>query len=471
MNSFTKLEYIKIIQIIEKYCNTSIGKKQCNLLSPSFNFDNVSILLNESLEALNLLNMRGNVPIYNVVDIELYVKSLQSNQILSTTGLLSIARLLKIARELKDYYVVEQWNTVANSENNNLKLDIKYLDKYFSSLYYNKEIENEIFFKILDENTINDNASSKLASLRRNRRNLERSIKEKLLNILHSPTYSKYLMEPVITIRNNRYVIPVKEEYRTFIPGLIHDISSSGSTVYLEPTNVFETNNKIATIKIEEEQEIEKILERLSNLLYEYTPNLQINIETIAHLDLLFAKAKYAKDNNCVMPILNKEKTVNLIKAKHPLIDKDKVIPIDISLGNTYHTLIITGPNTGGKTVSLKTFGLLLLMAYSGILIPCNEQSSICVFSKIFVDIGDEQNIQESLSTFSSHILNIVNIINEFDENSLILVDELGSGTDPIEGANLAISILQYFAKRNALTICTTHYQELKEFALVNKRF
>ena len=471
MDSYTKLEYIKIIQIIEKYCNTYIGKKQCKLLKPSFDYDNVLVLLNESVEAFDLINKKGNAPIYDLPDIEIYIKALESNQILPTSGLLSIARLLKTARELKDYYVSEQWNTVSNSENSNLKLDIKYLENYFSSLYSNKDIENEVFFKILDENTINDNASSKLASLRRNRRNLERSIKEKLLNVLHSPTYSKYLMEPVITIRNNRYVIPVKEEYRTFIPGLIHDISSSGSTVYLEPTSVFETNNKIATIKIEEEQEIEKILGQISSSLYEYVPNLQINIETIGHLDLLFAKAKFAKEYDCVMPILNKNKKVDLIKAKHPLIDKNKVVPIDISLGDTYHTLIITGPNTGGKTVSLKTLGLLLLMAYSGILIPCNEQSSICVFSNIFVDIGDEQNIQESLSTFSSHILNIVNIINKFDENSLILVDELGSGTDPIEGANLAISILQYFATRNALTVCTTHYQELKEFALINKRF
>lgn len=289
--------------------------------------------------------------------------------------------------------------------------------------------------------------------------------------MIHSANYSKYLMEPVITIRNNRYVIPVKQEYRSSIQGFIHDISSSGSTVYLEPTSVFEANNQIASIRMEEDIEIEKILEQLTASLFEILAELNLNLSTIGTLDLLFAKARYAQSYNGVMPILNQEKKINLMKAKHPLIAPNDVVPIDISLGETYTSLIITGPNTGGKTVALKTTGLLLLMAYSGIPIPCHEESQICVFDHIFVDIGDEQNIQESLSTFSSHMLHIVQITEQVTSNSLILLDELGSGTDPVEGASLAISILEHFVKIGALVSCTTHYQELKEFALVTDGF
>ena len=278
-------------------------------------------------------------------------------------------------------------------------------------------------------------------------------------------------MEPIITIRENRYVLPIKEEYKSQVKGFIHDISSSGSTVFIEPISVFDLNSEISNLKIEEEIEIERILAELSSMLYDYTFAMKNNISTLGDLDLIFAKASYSLDIDGICPKINDEKFVDFKSARHPLIDKNVVVPIDISIGKDYSCLVITGPNTGGKTVALKTTGLLLLMAYSGIYIPVKESSSIYVFDNIFVDIGDEQSIQENLSTFSSHISNIVEITNNITANSLVLVDELGSGTDPIEGANLAISILEYLYKANAITICTTHYQELKNYCLTHKGF
>ena len=331
--------------------------------------------------------------------------------------------------------------------------------------------KEKIFSIILDENTIADTASAKLNNIRRETKKLEQDIKDKLNSFIHSSTYSKYIMEPIITIRENRYVVPIKEEYKSQVKGFIHDISSSGSTIFIEPISIFDLNNEITNLKIEEELEIERILAELSSILCNYVSGIKSNISTLGDLDLVFAKAKYSIDIDGILPKINDEKYINLISARHPLIAKDIVVPINISIGKNYTSLVITGPNTGGKTASLKTTGLLLLMAYSGIYIPAKESSSIYVFDNIFVDIGDEQSIQENLSTFSSHMSNIVEITNNITPNSLALLDELGSGTDPIEGANLAISILEYLYKANATTISTTHYQELKNYCLVRDGF
>ena len=454
-----KLEYNKIIEDLEKHCKTYLGKNLCNSLKPSFSFESVDVLLNETKEADTLLHQKGTPPFYETDELEKYIKILKSNQTLSIKGLLNIGMLLRIARELKEYFYGNNTSSFMN------------LEKYFTLLYSNPSIEKSIFDKIIDENTIADNASKKLSSLRRNRKNFEQEVKDKLNGFIHSSTYAKYIMEPIVTIRNNRYVIPVKEEYRSYIKGFIHDTSSSGSTLYIEPTIIFELNNKINHIKIEEDLEIEKILHQLSASLYAYTVELDNDLNLIANIDLIFAKAHFGIEINGITPILNNEKFVDLYKARHPLIDKDKVVPINIGIGKDYVSLLITGPNTGGKTVALKTLGLLLLMAYSGIPIPCSEGSNICVFTYIFADIGDEQSIQESLSTFSAHMKNIVEITKKANDNSLVLLDELGSGTDPIEGAALAISILSYLKAISALVCCTTHYQELKEFALVTDGF
>ena len=456
------LEFNKIIDLVCNYSNTYIGKEKLKNLAPSNNSITVKELLEETFEALNLIYRKGQPEIANISDIDIWIKNLRSYNPLSAKALLDVASVLRTARVLHEYFFGDKEFNLS---------EFTSLEPLFSSLYFNKTIENKIFISIIDENTIADDASSKLSSLRRTRSNLEQSLREKLSNFIHSSSYSKYLMDSIITIRNDRFVIPVKQEYKDFISGAILDISASGSTVYIEPSSVFELNNKISSVKAEENLEIEKILKDLSTLLFSIVDELSSSLELIGTIDSIFAKAKYSKEISGIMPKINEEKFVSLISARHPLIDKEKVVPIDISIGQKYKSLLITGPNTGGKTVTLKTVGLLTLMACSGILIPANEGSSIYVFDNVFADIGDEQSIQESLSTFSSHMTNIIDILNIATSNSLILLDELGSGTDPVEGSSLAISILEYFHKIDALTICTTHYHELKEYALTHDDF
>lgn len=457
-----KLEYSEIIKLVSNYCKTYIGKETVSKLKPCFNFGEVSHLLEETTEAMDINIKKSNIPVCEIPNIDIWIKQLESTNVLSAKALIDVATILKVSRELKEFFFKDpSFNTNSFS----------ILFDYFNSLYVNKNIESTIFEKILDENTIADNASPKLSSIRKNKKKAEQAIRDKLDSIIHSSSYSKYLMEPIVTIRNDRFVIPLKQEYRNMIKGFIHDISSSGSTVYIEPLAIFEINNEINNLKIEENIEIEKILQNLSILLYKYTNELKNNVILIGKLDVLSAKVLYSKSIDGIKPTLNTQKYINLIAARHPLIDKNNVVPINIALGKNFNSLIITGPNTGGKTVSLKTTGLLLLMAYTGLYIPCNENSSICVFKNIFADIGDEQSISESLSTFSSHMTNIINITNNANENSLILLDELGSGTDPIEGANLAISILNYFYNMGCLVISTTHYQELKNYALITDGF
>lgn len=461
-HNLEKLEYNKILEKLSLYCKTYIGKNFAENLNPSSNKEYVNTLLTETSEAINLILRKGSIPIVEIANISMSIKKLESNLALSAKSLLEIANILKISRELKNYFY----------EDENFEISIfPLLDSIFSNLYNNLEIENSIFSCILDENTIADNASSKLSSLRKNRKKLEADIKESLNRILHSTNYSKAIMEPIVTIRNDRYVIPVKEEFRGLIKGFIHDMSSSGSTVFIEPMQVFELNNKIQSLKVEENAEIEHILEELSLNIVPYISELNNDVSLIGKLDFIFAKANLAKDMDAICPILNNKKVINLKKARHPLIEKEKVVPIDIKIGDSYSSLIITGPNTGGKTVTLKTCGLLTLMACSGLFIPAEEKSSIYVFDNVFADIGDEQSIQESLSTFSAHMTNIISIIKEATSNSLILIDELGSGTDPIEGSSLAISILEYFYKLGSLTLTTTHYSEIKNYALVTDGF
>lgn len=380
---------------------------------------------------------------------------------MSANSLLNLAYIFKLSQELKDYF---------NKDFLDLS-EYPILADLFSELYANKSVTDMILSCILDENTIDDKASKTLQSIRKKQKKLEQDIRTKLTDMLHSSTYSKYIQENVVTIRNNRFVIPVKEEYRSQIKGLIHDVSNAGSTVFIEPISVFEMNNELNSLKKEEEIEIERILQELTKLFYPYVKELQLDVDIIGRLDFIFAKAKFSKSIQATIPLINNKKEIHLKNARHPFISKDKVVPISLDLGDNFSVLVITGPNTGGKTVTLKTVGLLTCMAYSGLAIPCDENSSIYVFDAIFADIGDDQSISDSLSTFSSHMLNIVEITKYATENSLILVDELGSGTDPLEGSNLAISILDHFKTISSLTIATTHYQELKQYALVTDGF
>ena len=456
-----KLEYDKILEILSKYCVTYMGKELAKALMPSYSVNEVQEMLNETFEAVNL-SYRNSMPgFYEIDRIDIELKNLESSNTLSCRSLINLKNIFKLSNELKEYFSkdfldIEEYKT---------------LSKLFERLYTNKEIVNTITKSIIDENTLDDKASSNLNSIRRNKRKLEQDIRSSLNNFIHSSKYAKYIQENIITIRNDRFVIPVKAEYRSEIKGFVHDISNAGSTVFIEPISIFEMNNDLSKLKVDEEIEIEKILAKLTALFYPYTEELKSDMEIIGKLDFIFAKAKYSKEIKGITPTINQNKIVSLINARHPLIDKEKVVPISIELGNEFNTLVITGPNTGGKTVSLKTFGLLCAMACSGLNIPCKEKSSIYVFDKIFADIGDDQSISDSLSTFSSHIVNIVQITNNATENSLVLVDELGSGTDPIEGANLAISILDNLNSRKCLVIATTHYQELKNYALVTEGF
>lgn len=460
-NYLEKLEYYKILNELSKYAITYLGKKICLNLIPSNNKIEVQKILNETQEAVNILYRCNTPPLSEIADNTINIKTIESYGILSIKSILELANILTISEDLKKYFYTDYINTN----------EFPNLENIFSNLYSNTSITSEVSRCIIDESNIDDRASKELSSIRKKQRNIEQDIKSKLNTFLHSSTYSKYIQENVVTIRNDRYVIPVKEEYRNQIKGFVHDISSSGSTVFIEPISVFELNNEIANLKIEENLEIEKILQNLSKLFYPYAEEIKKDIESISKLDFIFAKAKYSKNINGITPLINDNKEVKLINAKHPLLDLTTAVPISLELGTNFSTLVITGPNTGGKTVTLKTIGLLTAMACSGLNIPAQEKSSIYVFDKIFADIGDDQSISDSLSTFSSHMKNIVDIINNASENSLILVDELGSGTDPLEGASLAISILDYFKTNNILTVATTHYQELKKYALLTKGF
>ena len=460
-NCLKKLEFDNIIKILNGFCCTNVGKKLSLSLIPSNQKDTVKELLEETFEAVNLSYRNGFPDFYDIFDIILELKKLESNSALSAKSLLNLATILKQAQELKNYFQKDFLDAD----------EYPILSNLFNNLYCNKALSQKIFSSIIDENTIDDKASKNLLAIRKQKRNLEQDIRSKLNDILHSSNYSKYIQENIITIRNDRFVIPVKEEYRTHIKGFIHDISNAGSTVFIEPLSVFEMNNELNTLKSQEELEIEKILQELTKLLFPYIEELKLDFNLIGKIDFIFAKAKFSNSIKGITPVINNKKEIHLKNARHPFIDINKVVPISIDLGDTFSILLITGPNTGGKTVALKTVGLLTCMACSGLNIPADENSSIFVFDSVFADIGDDQSIHDSLSTFSSHMTNIVEITNNATKNSLVLLDELGSGTDPLEGSRLAISILDFLKSIGLLCIATTHYQELKQYALVTNGF
>ena len=446
-----KLEFNKIKNTLSSYAQTNNGKKMCLDLYPSSNKEKVQKALDETTEAVALIYRKGNLPLETIGDISTYILNLKNQNFLSSKALLELATLLKTSKILKNYYFEKELNQTDS------------LTNYFDHLYTNPSIEEKIFSAIIDENTFDDRASNALYKIRQQMRNTKKEIKNKLQSLLNS----KYLQEPIVTIRQDRFVVPVKSEYQTEIKGFIHDTSSTGSTVFVEPISVFDLNNQLSELKNQENIEIEKILQILSSLFFDITNELENNFNLITILDFIFAKAKYSKELDCNCPKINNDKLIYLKNAKHPLLDQNIAVPITLEIGKTFSILLITGPNTGGKTVTLKTVGLLTAMAQSGMHIPASDESSIYLFDNIFADIGDEQSILESLSTFSSHMTHIISILNEATSNSLILVDELGSGTDPIEGASLALSILEYFKKHNITVLATTHYHELKKYALL----
>jgi len=452
-----KLEFNKIREILCNFAVTYIGKNLSNELMPLHTKKEISKAQSQTSEALTLLYRLGSVPISDIADLTIHLKHLENSDSLNSKQLLDLCKILQVSQNLKSYINTEIIDLV----------DFPNLTNLFENLYTNPGIVKSISTAIIDENTIDDNASPELKNIRNNIRKKEQEIHSKLNSLLHS----KYIQEPIVTIRNNRFVIPVKSEYRSDVKGFVHDTSTSGSTVFVEPIAIFDINNEISNLHNEESIEIDKILMKLSSLFFEHTDDLSNTSNLLGLLDFIFAKAKFSKEFECCEPIINDEKFINLIDAFHPLIPRENVVKNSIELGKDFTSLIITGPNTGGKTVVLKTTGLIILMGMCGLHIPAKQGSSIFIFDEVFADIGDEQSISDSLSTFSSHMTNIAFILDNATENSLVLVDELGSGTDPIEGSSLAISILEYLNKSNILSLATTHYHEIKNYALVTDGF
>ncbi len=451
---YKTLEFDKILKKVASYAVLDKTKEKINFLEPKTDIENVRLLLNETDFAVKAVIKSGSPPIYNyqsLSDITETVKRLEVTASLNIRELLCVATLFKSSRHLKSYLS---------------DCNFPVFDGYIEMLIINKHLEDEIFSKIISEEEIADNASDTLYSIRRKKIASQGKIRETLQKFTNSPTYKKYLQNATVTLRNERFVLPVKQEYRTEIPGLVHDSSDSGATVFIEPMSVVNLNNELKELDIKEKAEIEKILFDLSAMCAGYCEEIKTLDTLISNLDLVFSKAKYSLNIKGEIPKLNENGVIVLKKARHPLLPREKAVPIDISIGEGFDTLVITGPNTGGKTVSLKTLGLCTLMAQSGILIPTFMGSEIAVFKEIYADIGDEQSIEQSLSTFSSHMKNIVSILNCITFDNLVLFDELGAGTDPTEGAALAIAIIEYLRKRGARVAATTHYPELKLYAL-----
>lgn len=448
------LEFNKILNMLEKNCITFVGKQMALSLYPSSSIDNIINLQKETTEACSFALRKSTPPISPIIDLKNIVNKINIGSILSIDELLKIATTLKIFREVKEYYKEDFIS------------GIEIINHYFESLYSNKNLENEIFRCIKSETDLDDHASPELYKIRKQITDAELKIKEKLNSIIHSSSTSKFLQDSVVTFRNGRYVIPVKQEYKSEINGLVHDSSASGSTIFIEPTAVFNINNEIKELAVKEQKEIERILALLTQMVSPLTDDLTSSSNALGQIDFAFAKSKLALDLEAYEPKLNNTGYINLKKARHPLLDSKKVVPIDVWLGEKFNTLVITGPNTGGKTVTLKTVGLLTLMAQSGLHVPALESSELAVFDNIYSDIGDEQSIEQSLSTFSAHMTNIVNITENITKKDLVLIDELGSGTDPVEGSALARAILSYLHDFDCRTIATTHYSELKTFAM-----
>lgn len=448
------LEYNKIIEKLVAHASSPTGQEKCRELTPFDDLETINTLQQQTAAGLSRLFKKGNISFGSAKDIRPSLKRLEIGSVLGSGELMVIASLLENANRVKAYGRHERVDEPDDC-----------LDIFFQSIEPLTPISTEICRCILAEDEISDDASPKLRSIRRQMKQLGDKIHTELNKIV-SGSAKDYLQDNLVTTRNGRYCIPVKAEHKNAVSGIIHDQSSTGSTVFIEPAAIVKLNNDIRQLEVKEAEEIEVILANLSELCAPHIEALSTNFRVLTELDFIFARAALAMEQNASMPVFNTKGYIRLKKARHPLIDKKKVVPIDVSLGGDFHLLIITGPNTGGKTVSLKTVGLLTLMGQAGLHIPTMDQSELSVFEEVYADIGDEQSIEQSLSTFSSHMTNVVSFLEKADYKSLVLFDELGAGTDPTEGAALAIAILSTLHKRQVRTMATTHYSELKMFAL-----
>ncbi|MGL4800183.1 MAG: endonuclease MutS2 [Cellulosilyticaceae bacterium] len=450
-----KLEFHKIKDMLKNHAVTEVGKNKIETLVPSADFEEVVKWQKETTDALNMVVKKGKVPIGSVKEIHTSLKRVEIGAVLSSHELLNIAKVLETCRRLRSYYKEDAETT-----------SYPYLQTYFESLSVHGDIEHEIRRCIVAPDEFADDATPELSTIRKQMKTTNNKIRETLQSIIHSSQYQDILQDPVITMRQDRYCIPVKVEYKNTFKGIVHDQSSTGATAFIEPMAVVELGNALRAMVAKEQEEIEKILASLTELVATIAPMLGSSFGIMTTLDVIFAKAEFALKIDGREPKLNHKGYIHLKRARHPMLPKEHVVPIDVYVGDAFTTLLITGPNTGGKTVTLKTLGLFTLMAQAGMQIPAGEGSSVAVFDDVFADLGDEQSIEQSLSTFSSHMTNIVNILDKMTTNSLVLMDEVGSGTDPIEGAALAMSILEHLRKQQIRTVATTHYSELKLYAV-----
>ena len=453
--SLAKLELGQVLQMLSQCAGSEGGKAACLALKPESDLDTVRELLDQTTAASDLCARKGNPTFGDVTDVSASLERADRGGSLQPVELLRIAGILRCARNIKGFVSEDDPKTV--------------LDSLFDALTPNKYLEDKIYGAILSEDEIADNASSELSDIRRHMRIQAAKIRDSLQKVISSPAYAKFLREPIITIRQGRYVVPVKSECKNDVPGLVHDVSATGSTYFVEPMSAVNANNALRELELKEKKEIERILAELSAEAAGYAEAIRLDTAMLIQLDVIFAKAKLAYRMNAWAPIMNDQGRVELRKARHPLIDPKKVVPISLRLGSDFDTMIITGPNTGGKTVTLKTIGLLTLMAECGLHVPAGDGSTLSTFDAILADIGDEQSIAQSLSTFSGHMRTIVDVVAQCDGRTLVLYDELGAGTDPAEGAALAIALIEFSRKMGSRVVATTHYAELKLYAMRTK--
>ncbi|MBP3304411.1 MAG: endonuclease MutS2 [Oscillospiraceae bacterium] len=450
--SLSKLELDQVLAELAECAGSEEGKAACLRLRPVSDLEEVQALLDETTAASDLCTRKGNPGFSGVTDVSASLERAERGGCLQPVELLRIAGVLRCARTIKGYCDEEEKATV--------------LDPLFRALTPNKYLEDRISGAILSEDEIADSACPELSDIRRHMRVQSAKIKDGLQKIISSPAYSKYLREPIITIRQGRYVVPVKSEHKGDVPGLVHDVSATGSTYFVEPMSAVNANNALRELELKEKKEIERILAELSAEAADHREDIVLDVTLLVRLDVIFAKARLAYRMRAWAPIMNDQGRIDLRRARHPLIDPKTVVPISLRLGTDFDSMIITGPNTGGKTVTLKTIGLLTLMAECGLHIPAGDGSTLSTFDAILADIGDEQSIAQSLSTFSSHMRTIVDVVAQCDDRTLVLFDELGAGTDPAEGAALAIALIEFCRKMGSRVVATTHYAELKLYAM-----
>ena len=451
--SIRTLELPAVLEKLAAKAVSDAAKERCLRLTPATDTQEVLHLLDETDAAKERLGLHGSPSFSGVKDVSAALTRADHGGMLNTRELLEVAGVLTASRRVSEYDAQRQGEATV-------------LDRLFSSLHTNRYLEDKIRSAILDEETIADTASSELADIRRKMRLAATKGRQVLKRIICSPSYAKVLQEALITQRDGRFVVPVKAECKGSLPGLVHDISSSGATLFVEPMGVVQANNEYIELQAKEQKEIDRILAEFSAEAAAHREDIQWDYDTLVHLDLIFARGQLSYKMNAVRPEVRRDGAIHLRKARHPLLDPKTAVPIDIELGDTFDTLVITGPNTGGKTVTLKTLGLLTLMTQCGLHIPAADRSAVSVYERVLADIGDEQSIEQSLSTFSAHMVNIVEILKEADRHSLVLFDELGAGTDPVEGAALAIAVIQHVRRLGAKVAATTHYAELKTFAM-----